>query len=222
MSTLPRVPLLGVLAGGASSRFPAPGGKLAADLGGEPMLAYLVARLLPQAHELVLAGRPPPGLWVPPGLRVLEDPPGLSGPLAGLVALARAAPEGFVVVAGDVPFLPPGLAGALWEAGVGAAAAALAGPEPLPLALRPEAYPVLEELARAGRGPRHLLRRLDELELGLRALPPPPPDELADVDTPADLRVAREHLARRACGPVEDAEPSPASGVSAPLLRWDS
>jgi molybdopterin-guanine dinucleotide biosynthesis protein A len=217
-----RVPVLGILAGGASQRFPAPGGKLAADLGGAPLLHSLLRRLRPAGTRIVLAGRPPPGCPVPEGLEVLEDPADVSGPLAGLLALARNAPEGFVVTPGDMPFLPPRLPIALWNASQGGAGACLRGRDPLPLALRPAGYEVLERLALEGRGPRHLLATLAEDAPGIRELPPPPPEELADVDTAEDLRVAREQLERRRCGPVGEADEPVASSASSPLLRWDS
>ena len=226
MSPPDRVPVLGILAGGDSSRFPGPGGKLAAPLDGEPMLLRLVRLLTPHTDRLVVAGRPPDDCPLPAGLEVLPDPRDqigpLRGPLAGLLALARNAPGGFVVVAGDMPFLPPRLPLGLWNASQGAAGACLAGRDPLPLALRPDGYPDLEEHARAGRGPRHLLAALRGPNPRLRELPPPPPDDLADVDTPADLRLAREHLARRTCGAVGEPDAPPASGAPGPLLRWDS
>lgn len=217
-----RVPFLGVLAGGASRRFPAPGGKLAAELGGDTLLLHLLRRLAPHAEELVLAGAPPPDCAVPEGLRVLPDPPGPGGPLAGLLALARNAPEGFVVTSGDMPFLPVKLPLALWNASHGVAAACLRGSEPLPLALRPAGYPALERLASQGAGPRHLLRTLAETAPGIRELPPPSPEELADVDTPADLRLARERLEEGGSGAVDEPDDPPASDAPSPLLRWDS
>lgn len=200
-----RPPVLGILVGGASRRFP--GGKLRAGLGSGTVLGTCLEALAPVADRLVLLGEPPASSPLPPGVLArgldrLPDPEPGGGPLAGLAALAGVAPEGFLVSAGDMPFLPAPVLTELWRRSEGFDAASLALPDrriPLPAALRPGAYPLLRELARRrpAPGPHRLLEALDAVRV--------PPEELgtdpgglarwvADIDSPQDLESVQTRL----------------------------
>ncbi|HKX75709.1 MAG TPA: NTP transferase domain-containing protein, partial [Acidimicrobiia bacterium] len=69
-----------VLAGGASRRMGRD--KALVEVGGKPMIAWVVGALEEAGLEVVVAGKPQG--WE--GRRGLTDPPGLVGPLAGLMA----------------------------------------------------------------------------------------------------------------------------------------
>jgi molybdopterin-guanine dinucleotide biosynthesis protein A len=98
-----------VLAGGRSVRFGAD--KLAADLGGIPLLQHAVRRVAEVCGDVVVvvahdaaAPSPPPGIHV----RVARDAEEGKGPLAGLVAaLAEVGSDLALVGAGDMPTMAP-------------------------------------------------------------------------------------------------------------------
>lgn len=188
-----RPPLLALLAGGESSRFP--GGKLKARFRGAPLLHH-VARAVGRAGvRRILVGTLPAGLSLPPGWEVVADRIKGGGPLAGMAAAAEAAGEGLVVVAADMPFLEAGVLTRLWALSRGGAGAAVRLDRhwvPLVVALRPPAYVPLFELARAkpSPGPGRLLdeigaRAVEPAELGLT--PEAARAMFRDVDTPEDL-----------------------------------
>jgi len=92
----------GVLIGGASRRMGTP--KALLELDGETLLERTARVLSVRAEGVVLLGDGP----VPPGLELprLADPPGLAGPLAGIVAALRSAPSAaWIVAACDQPGL---------------------------------------------------------------------------------------------------------------------
>ena len=195
-----------VLAGGESSRFG--GDKLAADLGGTPVLHHALRAVATVADDLVLVLAP--GAPIPPvpdsladRVTVARDREALGGPLAGVAAgldvvLSRDHPPRIVIVAGgDMPGMVPGvlrlLADRLGADGDLAAVALDAEPPaPLPMALRPAA--VSDALSACLTGGRRSLRSLLEAA-GAAVLPAgdwlaldPSAATLRDIDTPGDLR----------------------------------
>jgi molybdopterin-guanine dinucleotide biosynthesis protein A len=82
-----------VLTGGASRRMGSP--KELLDAGGQPLLSRVLAAVGPACPLWLVVARPGQPLpALPPGVRRVEDPPGLEGegPLVGLLAALRAAP----------------------------------------------------------------------------------------------------------------------------------
>ena len=94
------------------------------EIGGEPILARLVARLAPQCAGLVLNANGDPGRFASFGLPVVADSvAGFAGPLAGVLAgldyVAAHRPEvsHAVSVPTDTPFIPRDLVKRLASAG---------------------------------------------------------------------------------------------------------
>ncbi len=99
-----------VLAGGRSSRMGG-GDKCLQPLGGEPMLAHVLARLRPQVSDIVINANSDGFAGF--GLPVIADSvSGFQGPLAGIeagltwVAANRPHATWAVTVPGDTPFIP--------------------------------------------------------------------------------------------------------------------
>ncbi len=177
-----------VLVGGESRRMGKP--KQLLWHGGITLVERAVEAMRPHVEQVVLAGSGP----VPDGLRDLRrlpDPPGVAGPLAGLLAAMRWAPESaWVVAACDMPRISgeavrwlfeqrrPGTWAVLPRSRSGRIEALLAVYEP-------QSRPLLEAQAAAGRwGPRHLAEND-------RVVCPTPPAELAgawkNVNTPEEM-----------------------------------
>jgi molybdopterin-guanine dinucleotide biosynthesis protein A len=203
-----------VLAGGMSHRFGSD--KLAAPYGDGALLDAAIRAAAAVADEVIVTIRPtgdepplPAGLPVP--VRCVRDAEEGGGPLAALPAgLAATAAPVVLVVAGDTPNLPPGVAFVLLDALAGpgparpgftvggdrgrASAAALlvdGSFRPLPLALRrdPAARMVVRLLAEGERRLRALLVSLGATAVPEEAWRPADPDGLVflDVDVPDDL-----------------------------------
>jgi molybdopterin-guanine dinucleotide biosynthesis protein A len=148
------VTIAGVLLAGGQSRRMGGGDKSLRLLGGETILARVIARLRPQVAALVLNANGDPARFAGFGLPVVADSiDGFAGPLAGVLAgldwTAANAPECDLVLsaATDAPFLPADLAARLAagmaEAGADLACAASRGqPHPViglwPVRLREE------------------------------------------------------------------------------------
>lgn len=105
-----------VLAGGLAQRMGG-GDKCLLPIGGKPLLAHLLDRLLPQVEAAAINANGDPARFAAFGLPVLPDPiPDHPGPLAGLLAgmqWARAQhPEAKFLLSlpGDGPFPPRDLA----------------------------------------------------------------------------------------------------------------
>lgn len=112
--------ILGVVLAGGASRRMGGGDKGLADLGGQPMLAQVIARFQPQVTSLVLNANGDPARFAGYGLPVVPDLDGnAQGPLAGLLAAmtwAERTDRAFSAIATvttDVPFLPLDLIGRL-------------------------------------------------------------------------------------------------------------
>ena len=105
-----------VLAGGMGRRM---GGvdKGLVLLGGKPMAAHAIARLLPQVGALIVNANQNRERYEALGYPVVaDDVGGFAGPLAGLHAgMTRAATPYVVTVPCDSPFLPPDLVARLGE-----------------------------------------------------------------------------------------------------------
>jgi molybdopterin-guanine dinucleotide biosynthesis protein A len=105
-----------VLGGGRSTRFEG-GDKLLADLAGEPLLRRTVARLAPAVGAVVVNCRADQRdalgaalEGVAPDVTFAVDPDPDAGPMAGIRTGLRAVDAEFaLVVAGDMPFVAPGL-----------------------------------------------------------------------------------------------------------------
>lgn len=188
-----------VLAGGGSSRF-GDADKLAAEVGGAPLLHHPVLRLAEVTGQVVVVlapGAEPPAL--PPGVpvRVTHDAAVSQGPLAGVLAgLEEADTELAMVAGGDMPTLVTAVLLELLRVAMQAPVDAVAlqegdGFRPLPLVLRvAPAIAAAHALLHDGE------RRLRTLPLALRtAVIDEPtwraldPDgaTLADIDEPGDI-----------------------------------
>jgi molybdopterin-guanine dinucleotide biosynthesis protein A len=147
------VTIAGVLLAGGQSRRMGGGDKALRLLGGETILARVIARLRPQVARLVLNANGDPARFAGFGLPVVADSvEGFAGPLAGILAgldwAAANAPgcELVLSAATDAPFLPADLAARLaagMAAGADLACAASRGqPHPViglwPVRLREE------------------------------------------------------------------------------------
>lgn len=111
-----------ILAGGQSSRMGG-GDKCLRLLGGQPILAHIVARAAPQVAALALNANGDPARFSQFGLPVAADSvPGFVGPLAGVLAgldwaaSLPAAPRHVASFAADAPFLPRDFVARLTEA----------------------------------------------------------------------------------------------------------
>lgn len=108
-------PLGVILAGGLSSRMGG-GDKPLKTIGGQTILARVIARLAPQCDGIILNANGDPGRFAAFGLPVAQDSiEGYAGPLAGILAgldwAARERPEVSTIVSlpADSPFLPTDL-----------------------------------------------------------------------------------------------------------------
>jgi molybdopterin-guanine dinucleotide biosynthesis protein A len=186
-----------VLAGGASRRFGSD--KLAADLGGRPLLHHAIERLLEVCDDVIVV-LPPGGdePSVPAGaVTFVRDGSEHQGPLAGMAAgLVPVGSERAVVAGGDMPGIVPDVVGELLRASeeTGAVVAVLSeggDGRPLPCVVRTEpALAAARRLLAAGR------RRLRDLQAEVSTVVVDEPTwtaldpdrrTLLDVDEPADL-----------------------------------
>jgi molybdopterin-guanine dinucleotide biosynthesis protein A len=109
-------PILGVLLAGGASRRMGGGDKGLRDLGGRPVLAHIVERVVPQVDTLILNAGGDPARFARFGLPVVADSlPGQPGPLAGVLTGLEWAREHLpgcswvASFAGDAPFVPENL-----------------------------------------------------------------------------------------------------------------
>jgi molybdopterin-guanine dinucleotide biosynthesis protein A len=192
-----------ILAGGRASRF---GGlpKGLEELGGARIvdrLAGLLAATLGMP-PLLVANDPGAAAWGT-GLRVVADLRPDTGTLGGLYTAVAEAPAPVVCVAWDMPFVTAGLVAALAEALAEADVAipASGGPrgvEPLCAGYGAAcAGPMADAIDRGDYRaiafhPQVRVRRLELEKLPAAALPPAGVDPFFNVNTPEDLREARD------------------------------
>ena len=198
-----------VLAGGRGARMQAAVPKPLLRLGDRTLLEHVLTRLPPATAPVILSANDADA-FASFGLPVIPDRlAGFAGPLAGLDAaaahLARHHPgiTHLLMLPGDTPFLPSDLLPRLWSApGTGGArVAAHAG------ALQPTValWPMTALAALPGflaRSRHHAIRAfLDEIGFQAVEFPPsaeaPGGDPFFNVNTPADLDLARAADARR-------------------------
>jgi molybdenum cofactor guanylyltransferase len=185
-----------ILAGGESRRMGRD--KLTLEVGGVPMIRRVLDAISARCEDVILAGVNTAPLE---GIRIVPDErPGRQGPLAGMEAgLAAARNRQVFVAAGDLPFLPPDLVGALLrrleERGASAVVPRHAGrTHPLCAAYDRGVLPsVRSSLDRGIRSVREFagtLDRVDYMEGELRRFGDPDLF-LMNVNSPGDLAIAR-------------------------------
>ena len=171
--------VVAVLAGGRGARLGEP--KAVADLGGRPLISWPLAAAAAAGLPAIVVAKAStqlPELDVP----VLIEPEQPQHPLAGLV---RALEEGGPVVAVgcDMPFLAPAVIAEL----AAQAGTAVFGDDPFPGRYEPAALPVLGAALQRSDPVRRAVAELAPLRL-------PGRDLGASINTPEDLRRARERL----------------------------
>jgi len=186
-----------VLAGGRSSRFGRE--KASADVGGRPMIAWVLDVLAADCLEVAVSAKPgsqASAFADRMGCVTLADEGAdPQGPLAGVRAgLAWARTKGADALATapcDTPFLPAGLVATLasdWSPGDGArVAVSPAGIEPLCALWPVAALDLIDETLSAGRHPP--IRRVLE-QLRMAAVEFADPAAFANLNTPADYAAA--------------------------------
>ena len=184
-----------ILAGGAASRM---GGtdKPLLRLGGETLLARILAALRPGLTDIALNANGDPARFAAFGLHVLPDPIPGQGPLGGLLAgldwaAARGA-ESLLSVPGDTPFIPADLAARLAPAPAWAMTHGQVHPLVAlwPVSARASLHHLLSAL-----GPRAARPFGESLGMRAVALPEGPPDSCLNINTPDELRAAEALLA---------------------------
>ncbi len=187
-----------VLAGGRASRFGSD--KMAAELGGRPLLHHAIAAVATVAGHVVVVAAPGVAPSIPTALadrvRVVHDPEPFGGPLVGLVAaLSAVETRVSLVVGGDMPRMVPAVLHRLASAvGPERRAVVLEVPgriQSLPMALDTAAALTAGRtvLDRGGRSLRELL-----VELGSASIPAPVwltldpvGATIVDIDRPGDI-----------------------------------
>lgn len=191
-------PLGVVLAGGLARRMGG-GDKGLLELGGQPVLAHVLDRLMPQVAATAINANGDPGRFAHLGLPVLSDsiadyPGPLAGVLAGLDWAAAKGADSIVTVAADTPFFPqdlvPQLLLAAEREGTPIALAATAdGPHPTfglwPVALRDDLRQAL------GDGLRKITAWTDGHGAARALFDTRTHDPFFNVNTPEDLETAR-------------------------------
>ena len=193
-----------VLAGGRSSRFGRD--KLAEPFDGQSLLERAIEAVRALATDVVVVAAPGAELAVPSGVRVVHDPVGFEGPLAGLVTgLGDTMEEVVLVVGGDMPTLVTAvlesMISGLDDPAIAAVVLAHDGrPRPLPMVVR-RATALGAARSSLQAGDRRLRAIIEALPV--RIIPEdawrrldPDGATLRDVDTPAGQVALRRPLAR--------------------------
>lgn len=181
-----------ILAGGSGSRMG--GGKPLRLLAGKTLLNRAIERARTWSDEVAIAVRQS-GQVQAHDVRLLNDPPGLEGPLAGLASALRLGRETVLTIPCDMPFLPDDLPNRLRDAlqSHGAALAASGGHvHPVCGLWRLEALAQVRDYASAGR---RSLRGFAE-SVGFVAVewPTEPVDQFFNINSPGDLETAERLL----------------------------
>lgn len=200
-----------ILAGGRATRM---GGrdKGLCRLGGQCVLAHVIARLAPQCSTLVLNANDDPARFAAFGLPVLPDSlPDRPGPLAGVLAgldwAAQRGGKAIVTAAADTPFLPPDLVARLQaDAGAGGLCLAASLDPTGRLRRHPTCglWPVsLRDDLRAAllSGQRRMMDWADRHQAGTARFGSQPFDPFFNINTPDDL-IAAETLHKRISAPA--------------------
>ena len=181
-----------VLAGGQASRMGG-GDKPLLDLGGQSLLARILARLAGETSRIAISANGDPARFAAFCRPVVPDGAFLGhGPLAGVLAgLDWAAEQGghtLLTVPGDTPFIPPGLAAALAPAPCCAASAGHLHPLVAlwPVAVRPVLRAVL-----ASPGSRSVRKFSTSIGMRMVDFPLCRWDPFMNLNDAADLAMAR-------------------------------
>jgi molybdopterin-guanine dinucleotide biosynthesis protein A len=176
-------------------------------LGGEPLLAHVIERLLPQVAQLALNANGDAERFASFGVVTVPDTiEGFAGPLAGVLAgldwAAEQSADHIVTAAADTPFFPADIVAQLLLASE-------LQQKPIAMAATPNAqgrnmahpvfalWPVaLREDLRAAlaQGTRKVLAWADVHGVALANYPATPFDPFFNVNTPADLQQAQALL----------------------------
>ena len=184
-----------VLCGGRARRL---GGvdKPLTDLGGKPLLAHVIARLEPIVDQFVLSVGQEAARYERFGHPLVTDDDPDQGPLAGIVsALAAANTPWILTTPADTPFLPSNLVTALAPvcARRGAAVVSAGGHrQNLTMLVDQRRAASLAGFYRSGGRAAHrwlVANGVDEVEF--------PRDGFLNINTPADLAVARAQVNQR-------------------------
>lgn len=178
-----------VVAGGRASRLD---GKLAADLGGRPLVAWPVAAVGAVCDRVAVVCKPETEL-PPLDAERWDEPPEPRHPLAGIVHALERAGGPILVCAADTPFVTPDelrrVAGALGPGTPAAVAFAVARLQPLVAAYGPEALGGLRAAA-PGEPLTRSVERLDPVRVEIAS------ESVLNVNTETDLAEARRRILR--------------------------
>ncbi len=179
-----------ILAGGGARRM---GGidKPLLTVGGQTIMARIIAAL--DLTHIAISANGDPARFAVHGCPVLPDGPfANAGPLAGLLAGLDWAfclgAEALLSVPGDTPFVPSGLAAALWPP---PACAAHGGRVHHLIALWPISVRATLRAVLSAPGPRHAGRFAGSIGMRQVDFPATAWDPFLNVNTPADLETAR-------------------------------
>ncbi|MEK0082403.1 molybdenum cofactor guanylyltransferase MobA [Benzoatithermus flavus] len=200
-------PILGLLLAGGLSRRMGGGDKCLRPLGGQPLLARVIARAAPQVDALLLNANGDPARFAAFGLPVAPDVvEGFAGPLAGVLTgmewakAHRPDVTWIVTIATDTPFFPRDLVARLREAVAEQAAdlaCAVSGGQAHPVF---GLWPVrlMGELRRAlvDEGMRKIDAWTARYRLAMVEFPSRPVDPFFNTNRPEDLAEAERLLAR--------------------------
>ena len=191
-----------ILAGGASARMGRP--KALLPFGDETLIERVVHRLRPLAAHTVIAAGAHVAIPALDGVRVVDDPTPLQGPLSGILNGLRAMSTDLAFVCGcDHPFLEPRLIELLVErsaAGPGAVALVADVAQPLLATYRSTVADVAAAMLAAGeRRAVDLVRRarLTEVREAELLIADPSGASFVDVDTPQAYQDALARIAAR-------------------------